>query len=160
MTEAVIELGSNLYSRKKNVESAIEAISKLPYTNIVKVSNFYETEPFGVPDKQDNYINCCVKIETDLLPETLLGCCLGIECAMGRVRTFKNAARIIDVDLLLYGDKKIDTVDLKLPHPRILERAFVLVPLSDLYLDKKTPVFDFSKQLNELDLTGIKEYKG
>lgn len=159
MTEAVIELGSNLLDREKNIKSAIEAIERLPFTNVVKLSSLYETEPFGVPDKQDNYINCCVKIETALLAETLIGCCLGIEAAMGRVRRFKNAARIIDVDLLLYGDKNVNTSDLQLPHPRILERAFVLVPLSDIYKDGKTPCFDFSENLKVLDTSGVKKYK-
>ena len=155
--EAVVELGSNLLDRKLNIHNAIEALSKLPKTKVLEVSSYYETEPFEVPDKQENYINCCVKIETDLLPETLLGSLLGIEAAMGRVRPFKNAARIIDADLLFYADVKMNTNDLILPHPEILKRAFVLVPLTDLYKDKVTPAFDFSEILDNMDVSGVKK---
>lgn len=157
MKEAVIELGSNLLDRMLNINNAIEAISKLPKTKVLEISSYYETEPFEVPDKQENYINCCVKIETDLLPETLMGALLGIESAMGRVRPFKNAARIIDADLLIYSDIKMNTEDLILPHPEILKRAFVLVPLSDLYKDKITPIFDFSDILENMDISGVKK---
>lgn len=156
MHEAAIELGANLGNKKENIDMAIKAISRLPKTNVLKASSYYETEPFGVPDKQENYINCCIKIETELLPQTLLGALLGIEASMGRIRTFKNASRIIDIDLLLYEDQCINTSDLKLPHPEILNRPFVLVPLSDIYTDKITPAFDFSSQLENMDTSGVK----
>ena len=93
---------------------------------------------------------------TELEPQPLLGACLGIEAAMGKVRTFKNAARIIDIDLLLYGDVSMQTKDLILPHPRMLERAFVLVPLSDLYPRHCALGMDFSQALNNLDTTGVR----
>lgn len=157
MAEAAIEFGSNLGNLQENIKSAIESVKKLPGTKVLAVSDLYETEPFGVPDQQQNYINCCIKIETTLLPETLLGACLGIEAAMGRIRTFRNASRIIDVDLLFYDNLTINTNDLRLPHPRIFERAFVLIPLSDLYKDKKTPSFDFAKQLELLDRSGVRK---
>ena len=159
MHEAAIELGANLGNKKENIDMAIEAISRLPKTNVLKTSSYYETEPFGVPDMQENYINCCIKIETELLPQTLLGALLGIEASMGRIRTFKNASRIIDIDLLLYEDQCINTSDLKLPHPEILNRPFVLVPLSDIYTDKITPAFDFSSQLGNMDTSGVKLIK-
>lgn len=157
LAEAVVELGSNLLDKRLNLDIAIEAMSKLPKTKIIKISSYYETEPFGVPDKQENYINCCVKIETGLEPHTLLGSLLGIEAAMGRVRTFKNAARIIDIDLLLYEDYHIKTDDLTLPHPEILKRPFVLVPLSDIYETKITPAFDFSDIFISIDTSTIKK---
>ncbi len=156
MHEAAIELGANLGNKKENIDMAIKAISRLPKTNVLKTSSYYETEPFGVPDKQENYINCCIKIETELLPQTLLGALLGIEASMGRIRTFKNASRIIDIDLLLYEDYHINTSDLKLPHPEILNRPFVLVPLSDIYTDKATPAFNFSSQLENMDTSSVK----
>lgn len=159
MPEAVIELGSNLGNREENLKRAIDSIDLLPGTCVKKVSRYYETEPFGVPDKQDNYINCCVQISTELLPETLLGCCLGIEAAMGRVRTYKNAARIIDVDLLLYENANRLTTDLTLPHARIKERAFVMVPLKDIYPNMIALGVDFSKEFSNIDCSGVVLYK-
>lgn len=156
MTEAVIALGSNIGNREERIRQAIDAIRRLPTTTVLMVSNFYETEPFEVPDQQDDYLNGCLKLMTELEPQTLLGACLGIEAAMGKVRTFKNAARIIDIDLLLYGDVSMQTKDLILPHPRMLERAFVLVPLSDLYPRHCALGMDFSQALNNLDTTGVR----
>lgn len=156
MTEAVIALGSNIGNREDHIRQAIYALGHLPDTTVLMVSNNYETEPFGVPDEQDDYLNCCLKLMTELQPETLLGACLGIEAAMGKVRTYKNAPRIIDVDLLLYGDLQINSKDLILPHPRMLERAFVLVPLSDIYPNHSALGLDFSQALKSLDISGVK----
>lgn len=150
MKEAVIELGSNLGDRQRNIDAAVQALGKLPETRVIAVSEYYETAPHDVPDKQNDYINCCVKLETALLPETLLGVCLGLEAAMGRVRQYKNQARIIDVDLLLYEGENRDTKDLQLPHPRMLERAFVLVPLLDLYPSGNALGLDFSGALRAI----------
>lgn len=150
MTEAVLEFGANLGNRRANIENAINAIKKLPETEVISVSKFYETEPFGVPDKQDNYINCCAKIRTNLEAKTLLGACLGIEASMGRIRTFKNASRVIDIDLILYGDLKMESKDLTVPHPRMLERAFVLTPLLDLYPTGEALGVNFKSNLDDL----------
>ncbi len=133
MTEAVLGLGTNLNNKEDNIKNAIKAIVNLPKTKFMKVSNFYETNPFDVPNIEDNYINCCVKIITNLTPNTLLGTCLGIESAMGRTRPFYHASRIIDIDLIIYGDYKINSNDLILPHPEFSKRLFVLEPLLDLY---------------------------
>lgn len=150
MKQAVIELGSNIGNRVDNIRKAILSIERLPKTLVLDVSKYYETEPFSVPDKQNNYINCCIKVSTDLLPYTLLGACLGIEAAMGRLRPFKNASRIIDIDLLIYENEIVNTPDLVLPHPRMLKRAFVLVPLKDLYPDMNALGIDFKSNLKEL----------
>lgn len=150
MKEAVLEFGANLGNRESNIKSAIEAVKKLPETKVIAVSKFYETEPFGVPNKQNNYINCCAKIETNLEPHTLLGACLGIEASMGRVRTFKNASRVIDIDLILYGTLKVYSKDLILPHPRMLERTFVLVPLLELYPIGEALGIKFGNNLKDL----------
>ena len=150
VTEAVLEFGTNLGDRENNIKSAIDAVRKLPETEVISISKFYETEPFGVPDEQENYINCCAKIKTNLEAQTLLGACLGIEAAMGRIRTFKNAARIIDIDLILYGNLNIETKDLIVPHPRMLERLFVLVPLLDLYPSGNALGIKFKKNLDDL----------
>ena len=147
MKEAVIALGTNLLDRERNLQIAIEAIKKLPGTVVEALSSIYETKPFQTPDPQGDYLNCCIKIKTELSPEMLLGCCLGIESAMGRERPFKNAARIIDLDLLLYENVTMNTPRLTLPHPRIKERAFVMVPLRDLYPDEVALGLDFNEAI-------------
>ena len=159
MKEAVVALGTNLRVREKNLQTAIEALKSLPGTVVEKVSSICETEPFQTPDPQGDYLNCCVKIKTELPPETLLGCCLGIEAAMGRERPFKYAARIIDIDLLLYEGVAMNTTHLTLPHPRIKERAFVMVPLSDLYEDRVALGLDFNSALAKMNACDVSFYR-
>lgn len=159
MKEAVIALGSNLLDREKNLKTAIESLKRLPGTTVEKISSIYVTEPFLAPDEQDDHLNCCVKIKTELTPEALLGCCLGIEAAMGKVRTYKNAARIIDIDLLLYEGVTLNTKYLALPHPGIKERAFVMVPLSDLYPQKVVLGLNFGTALEKVGTNGVLFYK-
>ncbi len=159
MKEAVIALGSNLLDREENLKTAIESLKRLPGTTVEEISSIYVTEPFLAPDKQDDHLNCCAKIKTELPPETLLGCCLGIEAAMGKVRTYKNAARIIDIDLLLYEGVTLNTKHLTLPHPGIKERAFVMVPLSDLYPEKVALGLDFDITLEKVGKNGVLLYK-
>ena len=156
MTEAIIALGSNLGYRKSNLNKAIESLRLVPGVKVIKVSNFYETVPFGVPDKQNNYINCCVRISTELSAHALLGDCLGIEAANGRKREFKFSARVLDMDLLLYGGCKYNTQELIVPHPRIRERAFVIIPMGDICENKTFYNFDFSQEFNVIDRSGIK----
>ena len=145
MSEAVLSLGSNLGERVDNLEKAIQSLNTLEKTSVVKVSKFYETEPFGTPEKQNKYINCCAMISTELSPEILIGACLGIESAMGRVRTHRFCARTIDIDILLYENIKINSINLILPHPRMLERNFVLVPLNDICPGLKFKSWNFQK---------------
>lgn len=159
MKEAVVALGSNLCEREENLQNAIIALKKLPVTAVEEISSIYETKPFQPPDCQDDYLNCCVKLQTELSPEMLLGACLGIESAMGRERPFKNAARIIDIDLLLYQGVSIDVAHLTLPHHRIKERAFVMVPLSDLYKSKVALGLDFNVALSQVDVSQVKLYR-
>ncbi len=159
MKEAVIALGSNLLDREENLKTAIESLKRLPGTTVEKISSIYVTEPFLAPDKQDDHLNCCIKIKTELPPEALLGCCLGIEAAMGKVRTYKNAARIIDIDLLLYEGVTLNTKYLTLPHPGIKERAFMMVPLSDLYPEKVSLGLNFGAALEKVGTNGVLFYK-
>lgn len=156
MKESVLEFGSNIGNKIENIKKAIHSINCLPNTKVTKISRFYETEPFGVPDKQDNYINCCAQVFTTLSPFTLLGACLGIESSMGRVRLFKNQARIIDIDLLLYEDFSLNSSELTVPHPRILERSFVMVPLSDIYKNKIALNLNFKDSLYKIGTDGVK----
>ncbi|GMB11002.1 MAG: 2-amino-4-hydroxy-6-hydroxymethyldihydropteridine diphosphokinase [Candidatus Improbicoccus devescovinae] len=149
--QAILGLGSNLGDKLENLKSAIDMISNLINTELEKVSNFYETEPFEVPNAQDRYINCCVKIKTTLSPHVLLGACFGIESALGRTRPFTHASRIIDIDLLLYENTSCTSKELTLPHPGIKFRDFVMIPLRDICPDNKFGNFDFSTEINNLD---------
>lgn len=159
MKQAILSLGTNLGDRELNIKNAILALKNLPKTKVIEVSRKYRTKPFMVSDKQEDYLNCCVKVETELQAQTLLGACLGIEAEMGRQRTFKNAARIIDVDLLLYEGEQSNTDDLVLPHPKICERAFVMVPLFDICINKNILGFDFSKEYEAVDRSDVELYK-
>ena len=156
MTEAVLGLGTNMGNRIQNINNAIKALSLVPGVEIVKVSNYYETEPFGVSDKQDKYINCCVRVSTINTAHMLLGVCLGIEAAMGRERIYKFCPRIIDIDVLAYGNECINSNELIIPHPRIKERAFVMLPLDEVCLEHRFGVLDFGLSLSKVDKSGVK----
>lgn len=156
MSEAVLSLGSNLGNRKYNISMAIRALGNVQGIDVIYISRLYETEPFEVEDEQPNYINCCMKLQTRLQAHMLLGVAWGIEAAMGRTRKKKNEPRAIDIDLVLYDARVYNTKDLTLPHPRALDRAFVLVPLKDLYPRLKTPSFDFADALYSLDTSTVK----
>ena len=154
--EVFLALGTNLGNKIDNLNMAISAINKLISTEVLAVSKVYETEPFDVLDEQDSYLNCCIKIKTDFSPHVLLGCCLGIEAAMGRLRPFYHASRIIDIDFILCENTKISTKDLTLPHPEFFNRAFVLKPLLDICDEKDKR--NFANRLKSLGEDGIKVY--
>lgn len=124
--KAVIALGANLGEPRSQVLSAIEEIKKLLKVN--KVSSLYETAPFGVPDSQPNYTNAVLIGETDHKPLDLMKALLEVENALGRTRSFQNAARLIDIDIIDLGGLFMESEPLTLPHPRAHERRFVLEP--------------------------------
>lgn len=132
MAEAYIALGSNLGEREKNLASAREALAR-GGVKILRASSIYETEPWG-PAPQGRYLNQVVRAETALAPEALLAFLLDTERALGRDRSRgeRFGPRVIDLDILLYDERKIETPDLQVPHPRMMERAFVLVPLAEI----------------------------
>lgn len=131
---AVLGLGGNLGDRAGNLEAALDALAHLPGTSVTATSSIYETAPVGYAD-QPNFYNLIAVVETELSPHALLGGCLGIEAALGRVRTFRNAPRVVDIDVLLIEGFTCDDRELTVPHPRMMERAFVLVPLKDVFPD-------------------------
>ena len=139
MTEAVIALGANLGEPKKALEQALKRISKIEQTILLKVSSFYRTAP--VDSSGPDYVNAVVTVETELEPEALLRALFVIENEAHRVRPegVHNAPRTLDLDLLLYGDVVHQTPFLTLPHPRMHERAFVLVPLLEIEPDCRIP---------------------
>jgi 2-amino-4-hydroxy-6-hydroxymethyldihydropteridine diphosphokinase len=127
--EIYLGLGSNLGDRMGNLKSAVEKLSKKVTIN--KISSVYETEPL-YNTEQPMFLNAVIKGVTSLAPPELLSLVKGIESALGRQTGFRNGPRIIDIDILFYGDRIIQTEELTVPHPRITERAFVLVPLAEI----------------------------
>lgn len=143
MSRAVLGLGTNLGDRAENLRAALGALGCLPGTRVEAVSSVWQTAPFDVPDKQQDYWNICVSLETTLSPHALLGACLGVEAALGRVRRTYHGARVIDLDLLLYDGAAVQEKELTVPHPGMLERAFVLFPLSELFPERIACGLDF-----------------
>lgn len=156
MSEAVIALGSNLGNRIENLNAAVRAIARLSEVKIIKASSVYETEPIGC-EECDKYYNAAILVETNASPALLLGECLGIESAMGRHRKKKNEPRIIDLDLILYDGFKSESYELTLPHPRILERAFVMAPLLELYPSGRAPGLFFGPHLRDIGMDGVRK---
>ncbi len=152
--KAVLGLGTNMGDRLENLENALNSLELLPKTKLIKKSAVYETEPWGYTE-QARFLNCACLIETELSPNALLGACLGIEAALGRVRQFKNGPRIIDIDLLLYEGESIKTSELTVPHPFILQRDFVIVPLHDLFPECNALGFEFGNEYLETDKTKL-----
>lgn len=128
---AYVALGSNMGNPQENIMNAVEALRAVPGITVEKVSELYETKPWGYED-QCNFCNAAARLRVNVSPEALLGICLGIEAGMGRVRKIHNGPRIIDIDLLIYNGQERNTDELMLPHPRMNERDFVLVPLLDV----------------------------
>ena len=148
--KAVLGLGGNLGNPCENLRAALNAISNLCGTRLLRQSRYYLTEAVEVNEPQPPYINCAAEIETRLSPNALLGACLGIESALGRTRPGYKSPRTVDIDLLLYEGADMDTDELVVPHPGILRRAFVLYPLSDLYPTGRALGLDFAGAIDEV----------
>lgn len=128
---AFIGLGSNEADPVGQLQQAILGLGELPESRVVARSSLYRSAPVGFLDQPD-FVNAVVELETRLPPKTLLDALLDCEHRQGRVRRFQNAPRTLDLDLLMYGDVVCDIPGLTLPHPRMTERAFVLVPLVEI----------------------------
>jgi 2-amino-4-hydroxy-6-hydroxymethyldihydropteridine diphosphokinase len=133
---AYLCLGSNLGEREENLRQALTLLSLK--VNIEEVSSVYETEPVGYKE-QPLFLNLACRITTNLPPEELLPFAKDIETRMGRIPSFPNSPRIIDIDILFYDNKIIETQDLTIPHPRLKDRAFVLIPLAEIAPDLVHP---------------------
>ncbi|MBL0389158.1 2-amino-4-hydroxy-6-hydroxymethyldihydropteridine diphosphokinase [Tumebacillus sp. ITR2] len=136
---AYLSLGSNLGDRRLNLRSAIEVLDSHPEIHVTRVSPMYETEPVGYLDQPD-FLNLVIELKTSLEAKKLWKITSSTEIELGRQRDIKWGPRTIDIDILLVDQQVIDTVDLTLPHPRMAERAFVLLPLADLAGDLVHPV--------------------
>ena len=138
MTVAYVGMGANIGDPRAQLLAAWDAIGRLPDTRALARSAFYRTAPVGYPN-QPEFLNNVGKIDTALEPHALLARLQKIERDLGRTRSFRDAPRTIDLDLLLYGNAAIVSPDLTLPHPRMHERAFVLKPLLELDPDAVVP---------------------
>lgn len=130
-SEAYIALGSNVGDREELLRDALDLLDSHPGIAVVRASAVYETAPVGYTD-QPAFLNMAAAVRTSLAPLELLRAMLAMEQQLGRTRDIRWGPRTIDLDLLLYGDIAMDIEELTLPHPRMMERAFVLVPLGDV----------------------------
>lgn len=142
--KVLLGLGTNMGDKLDNLKTAIDSLNLVPNINVIKESCIYDTSPWGYKE-QDNFYNMVCEIETTLTPNAILGVCLGIESAMGRIRTIKNGPRVIDIDVLLCEGFTSNTDELNVPHPFIGERDFVLAPMSDIYNSMVIYGFDYSE---------------
>lgn len=141
---AYIGIGANLGDALANVGDALVRLAALPSTRLVSRSSRYRTAP--IDSSGGDYINAVACIDTALGAHELLAALQAIELAHGRERPYRNAPRTLDLDVLLYGDQVIDTPALRVPHPRMLERAFVLAPLLEIAPDAEVPGFGRARQ--------------
>jgi 2-amino-4-hydroxy-6-hydroxymethyldihydropteridine diphosphokinase len=153
---AYVGLGSNLGDRAAYLLLGLSALSRLPKTHLLRLSPVYETDPVGPP--QPPYLNMVAELETELSPKGLLAEMLRVEKALGRERRERWGPRTLDLDLLLYGDLVLEEAGLSVPHPRLHERAFVLVPLLDLLPEGRHPLLgqSFAELLASLDASSVR----
>lgn len=143
MKNAILSIGSNLGNRIEFLKSSIKNIRLLANTTITNVSDVYETEPIGV-SKQSNYLNCIVYLKTDLSPYDLLTEINEIEKMYKRERRIKWGPRTLDIDIIDYDNKIVNTEQLTLPHPRMHKRRFVLLPMTEIKPDYIHPLYKIS----------------
>jgi 2-amino-4-hydroxy-6-hydroxymethyldihydropteridine diphosphokinase len=137
-TKVFILAGSNLGDREAHLAHAVASLAEAG--TVAHTSSVYETEPVGYPD-QAWFLNQAIEMDTRLTPHGLLCLCQSVEASRGRVRYFANGPRTLDLDILLFGDMVVNDKDLIIPHPRMAERRFVLVPLAQIAADIVHPVF-------------------
>jgi 2-amino-4-hydroxy-6-hydroxymethyldihydropteridine diphosphokinase len=140
MKEVFLGIGTNQGERERNLSKALGMIRE-NIGGISAYSSVYESEPWGF-ESEEKFLNMVVKVKTSFTPQSLLGKTKWIESVLGRTRKEKQySSRVIDIDILIYGDQVIDLANLKIPHPRITERRFVLVPLCEIDPELMHPVF-------------------
>jgi 2-amino-4-hydroxy-6-hydroxymethyldihydropteridine diphosphokinase len=144
MTHVLLAFGSNSGDREKTIADAWEMLSHTQGITVLQLSLFYETEPVGGPEAQGMYINAAGTIGTALLPLPLLTELHKIETAFGRIRRERWGTRTLDIDILLYGDTILNTPELTIPHPEMLNRRFVLQPANDIAADWIHPVSELT----------------
>jgi 2-amino-4-hydroxy-6-hydroxymethyldihydropteridine diphosphokinase len=156
MPTATLALGSNLGDRLATLQRAVDLLAERD-VRAVESSRVWETDPVGGPSEQPAFLNAVIRAKTDLDPKALLGAALDVEAALGRIRTQRWGPRTIDIDVLLYDEVILDEPGLTVPHPRMCDRAFVVLPLLDLDPD---PVLPDGRRVLDLrvDPSGARPY--
>lgn len=152
--DAAIGLGSNLGDKVANIARAIDLLTAPGDVRLVARSRDYRSAPWGVAD-QDWFVNAAITVATDLAPMALLRRCQAVENDMGRVRKEKWGPRVIDVDVLTYRGETIDLPDLKVPHPFIAQRGFVLLPLKEIAPDTRIAGKSLDEMIARLDISDL-----
>ncbi|AFZ34880.1 2-amino-4-hydroxy-6-hydroxymethyldihydropteridin epyrophosphokinase [Stanieria cyanosphaera PCC 7437] len=158
MANAVIALGSNLGESLRILQNSLQSLTLIPGIEIEAVSSWYQTKPIGPP--QPDYLNGCALLSVQQHPEELLVLLQAIELQFGRVRNEKWGARTLDLDLLLYDELIFNTPSLQIPHPRMTQRAFVLVPLAEIVPDWIEPRSGkaIANLVTQIDCSGVTKY--
>lgn len=160
---ACVALGANIGEPQRQIEAGFAALAALPGTRLLARSSLYRSAPVGYTDQPD-FINAVAMIETTLAPHALLEAVLTIERVNGRVREFPNAPRTLDLDIVIYGDVVLQEPGLTIPHARMLERAFVMVPLAEIAPDMLVPghgkVGDLVRHVDAAGLAQLKRIAG
>ncbi len=154
---AAIALGSNLGNSQETLEAALHQLNVISDITLQSRSHLYQTAPVGPP--QPDYFNACALLSTTLMPEVLMQTLLDVEARFGRVRRERWGARTLDLDLLLYDDLILNQPHLQIPHPRMVARAFVLVPLAEIAPEWVEPISQqtIATLASKLDATGVKK---
>lgn len=161
MNNVYLSLGTNIGDREHNLKYAVHMLQKDKDVKVCDVSSIYETAPVGYTE-QASFLNIAVLIETSYSPSEILELCQSVENKLGRIREFRWGPRIIDLDILLYNQENIESENLIVPHPRMFERAFVLVPLMEIAQKPLTSNLQKAKSvLSEMDINqeGINKWK-
>lgn len=151
---AYIGLGGNIGDPRANMAAALGLLDDDPAISVVAVSPLYSTPPWGITDQPD-FLNAAAELQTQLAPRELLQQCLETEAKLHRVRDKRWGPRSVDLDVLVYGELEIDETGLELPHPRMMDRAFVLVPLMDLAPELAVRGVRLDDRLSEIGREGI-----
>ncbi|MGK7897924.1 MAG: 2-amino-4-hydroxy-6-hydroxymethyldihydropteridine diphosphokinase [Xenococcus sp. (in: cyanobacteria)] len=159
--QCAIALGSNLGNSLATLEQSLKILDQTPGVSVVDVSSWYRTKPIGPP--QPDYLNGCAIIAVEQTPEELLVLLQAIEVQFGRNRSQEErwGARTLDLDIILYGDLIMNTRELTIPHPRMGERAFVLVPLAEIAPDWQEPLAQkaIAQLVSEVDASGVELFQ-
>ncbi len=160
MIDCAIALGSNQGNSLNILKSSLNTLNQIPGITLKQISSWYQTKPVGTPTPQPDYLNGCAVLSVEQTPEELLVILQATEIHYGRVGKGTLQARTLDLDLLLYGDVVLNTPNLTIPHPRMGERAFVLVPLAEIAPDWIEPVsgIKIATLLKNLDTSGVQSF--
>jgi 2-amino-4-hydroxy-6-hydroxymethyldihydropteridine diphosphokinase len=158
-TRAFLGLGGNLGEPAAAMAAALRALDADPAVSVAAVSSLYRTPPWGVADQPD-FLNAVAAFDTRLSARQLLDLCLKVERGLKRIRAERWGPRVIDIDILLFGDARIDEAGLQVPHPRMGERAFVLVPLAEIAPEVLIGGRTAAERLGALDASGIVRLPG